>query len=58
MFLKNFINLLFPRLRYGVDCTMEVLHEIALLSICSESNKIVHLKDVFQNKYQIILILE
>ncbi len=46
------------RLRYGVDCTMEVLHEIALLSICSESNKIVHLKDVFQNKYQIILVLE
>ena len=46
------------RLRYGVDCTMEVLHEIALLSICAESNKIVHLKDVFQNKHEIILVLE
>ena len=51
-------NTFISRLRYGVDCTMEVLHEIALLSICSESNKIVHLKDVFQNKYQIILVLE
>ena len=46
------------RLRYGVDCTMEVLHEIALLSICAESNKIVHLKDVFENKHEIILVLE
>jgi len=46
------------RLRYGVDCTTEVLHEIALLSICAESNKIVHLKDVFQNKHEIILVLE
>lgn len=46
------------RIRCGVDCTGEVLHEIALLSVCAESNKIVHLKDVFQNKHEIILILE
>jgi len=46
------------RFRCGVDCTTEVLHEIALLSICSESNKIVHLKDVFQNQHEIILVLE
>jgi len=46
------------RLRCGVDCTTEVLHEIALLSICAESSKIVHLKDVFQNKHEIVLVLE
>lgn len=46
------------RSRCGVDCTTEVLHEIALLSICSESNKIVHLKDVFQNQHEIVLVLE
>lgn len=46
------------RTRCGVDCTTEVLHEIALLSICAESNKIVHLKDVFQNKHEIVLVLE
>jgi len=46
------------RTRCGVDCTTEVLHEIALLSICSESNKIVHLKDVFQNQHEIVLVLE
>ncbi|TRY79217.1 hypothetical protein TCAL_05887 [Tigriopus californicus] len=46
------------RIRCGVDCSMEVLHEIAMLYICNESNKIVHLKDVFQNRYEIILVLE
>ena len=46
------------RVREGVDCSMEVLHEIAMLSVCRESNKIVHLKDVFQNRQQIILVLE
>jgi len=46
------------RLRYEVDCTTEVLHEIALLSMCAGSNKIVHLKDVFQNKQELILVLE
>jgi len=46
------------RVRCGVDCTTEVLHEIALLSICAESSKIVHLKDVFQNKHEIVLVLE
>merc|ERR1719228_2152712 len=46
------------RVRCGVDCTTEVLHEIALLSICADSNKIVHLKDVFQNQHEIVLVLE
>merc|ERR1719398_640761 len=46
------------RVRGGFDCTTEVLHEIALLSICADSNKIVHLKDVFQNQYEIVLVLE
>ena len=46
------------RLRYEVDYTMAVLHEIALLSMCTGSNKIVHLKDVFQNKQELILVLE
>lgn len=44
--------------RCGVDCSMEILHEIAMLSVCNDSNKIVHLKDVFQNKHEIILVLE
>merc|ERR1719228_2004538 len=46
------------RVRGGFDCTTEVHHEIALLSICADSNKIVHLKDVFQNKHEIVLVLE
>jgi len=46
------------RVRGGFDCTTEVLHEIALLSICADSNKIVHLKDVFQNQHEIVLVLE
>ena len=42
----------------GVDCSMDILHEIAILSVCTDSNKIVHLKDVFQNRHEIILVLE
>ena len=41
-----------------VDCSVEVLHEIAMLSVCTQSDKIVHLKDVFENKNEIILVLE
>ena len=29
-----------------------------MLSVCTDSNKIVHLKDVFQNRHEIILVLE
>eukprot|EP00095_Tigriopus_kingsejongensis_P003133 snap_masked-scaffold438_size171652-processed-gene-0.7 protein:Tk03133 transcript:snap_masked-scaffold438_size171652-processed-gene-0.7-mRNA-1 annotation:"death associated protein" len=46
------------RMRCGVDCSMEILHEIAMLYLGNESNKIVHLKDVFQNRHEIILVLE
>jgi len=46
------------RVRYVMDCSVEILHEIAMLSVCTDSNKIVHLKDVFQNKHEIILVLE
>ena len=41
-----------------VDFSVEVLHEIAMLSVCTQSDKIVHLKDVFENKNEIILVLE
>ena len=41
-----------------VDSTIEILHEIAVLSVCMDSNKIVHLKDVFQTANEIILVLE
>ena len=46
------------RVRCGVDCSMEILHEICMLSVCNDSNKIVHLKEVFQNRHEIILVLE
>ena len=48
------------RVRNGIsnDCSMEILHEIAMLSVCTDSNKIVNLKDVFQNKHEIILVME
>jgi hypothetical protein len=29
-----------------------------MLAACADSNRIVHLKDVFQNKHEIILVLE
>ena len=40
------------------DCSMDILHEIAMLAVCNDANKIVHLRDVFHNKHEIILVLE
>ena len=40
------------------DCSMDILHEIAMLAVCNDASKIVHLRDVFHNKREIILVLE
>ena len=37
---------------------MDILHEIAMLAVCNDASKIVHLRDVFHNKREIILVLE
>ncbi len=46
------------RRRCAVDCSAEILHEVAMLAACATSNKIVHLRDVFQNRHEVILVLE
>uniref|UniRef100_A0A1B6CVK4 Protein kinase domain-containing protein n=1 Tax=Clastoptera arizonana TaxID=38151 RepID=A0A1B6CVK4_9HEMI len=46
------------RTRYGEDCTEELHHEIALLSFCSPSPRIVRLHDVFQTPKEIIIVME
>lgn len=46
------------RTRYGEDCTQEIHHEIALLSLCSPSPRIVRLHDVFQTPKEIIIVME
>ncbi len=46
------------RYRCGVDCSAEILHEIAMLAACNNAAKVVHLRDVFQNRNEIILVLE
>ncbi|KAE8750713.1 hypothetical protein FOCC_FOCC002690 [Frankliniella occidentalis] len=46
------------RQRYGVDCSAEIHHEIALLSLCSPSPRVVKLHDVFQTDTEIILVME
>ena len=46
------------RLRYGADCSAEIHHEIALLSLCSPSPRVVKLHDVFQTDKEVILVME
>lgn len=46
------------RARYGEDCTGEIHHEIALLSLCSPSPRIVRLHDVFQTSKEVIIVME
>ncbi|XP_073970697.1 uncharacterized protein isoform X2 [Rhodnius prolixus] len=46
------------RMRYGEDCTKEIHHEIALLSLCSPSPRIIRLHDVFQTPHMFIIVME
>ncbi|XP_034937556.1 probable serine/threonine-protein kinase MARK-A [Chelonus insularis] len=44
--------------RFNVDCSTELHHEIALLSLCSQSPRVVHLHDVYETSKEIILVME
>ncbi|XP_046389569.1 serine/threonine-protein kinase MARK2-like [Ischnura elegans] len=46
------------RNRCGTDCTAEIYHEVALLSIVAQCPHVVHLCDIFETPQEIILVLE
>ena len=46
------------KMRYGQDCTTEILHEIALMSLCTTNPRIIHLVDVFDSPTHMILVME
>ena len=46
------------KMRYGQDCTTEILHEIALMSLCTTNPRIIHLEDVFDSPTHMILVME
>nr|XP_031832386.1 dentin sialophosphoprotein-like isoform X1 [Nomia melanderi] len=46
------------RSRFNADCSAELRHEIALLSLCSQSPRVVRLHDVFETPKEIILVME
>ncbi|KAE9540870.1 hypothetical protein AGLY_004115, partial [Aphis glycines] len=46
------------RTRFGEDCSPDIHHEIALLSLCSPSPRITKLHDVFQTPKQLIIVME
>lgn len=46
------------KIRYGQDCTTEILHEIALMSLCTTNPRIIHLIDVFDTSTHMILVME
>ncbi|XP_011877227.1 PREDICTED: serine/threonine-protein kinase GIN4-like [Vollenhovia emeryi] len=46
------------RIRFNADCSAELRHEIALLSLCSQSPRVVRLHDVYETPKEIILVME
>ncbi|KAL0100915.1 hypothetical protein PUN28_019354 [Cardiocondyla obscurior] len=46
------------RNRFNADCSAELRHEIALLSLCSQSPRVVRLHDVYETPKEIILVME
>lgn len=46
------------RSRFNTDCSAELRHEIALLSLCSQSPRVVRLHDVYETHKEIILVME
>ncbi|XP_015605421.1 probable serine/threonine-protein kinase DDB_G0278901 isoform X2 [Cephus cinctus] len=46
------------RNRFNSDCSAELRHEIALLSLCSQSPRVVRLHDVYETPKEIILVME
>ncbi|KAL0268116.1 UNVERIFIED_CONTAM: hypothetical protein PYX00_010185 [Menopon gallinae] len=46
------------REKYGEDCSAEIYHEIALLSLCGGGPRIVQIHDVFENEKEVILVME
>ncbi|KAG8231090.1 hypothetical protein J437_LFUL011058 [Ladona fulva] len=46
------------RNRCGTDCTADIYHEVALLSIVASCSRVVSLCDVFETRQEIILVLE
>ncbi|XP_035728395.1 serine/threonine-protein kinase par-1-like isoform X2 [Vespa mandarinia] len=46
------------RNRFNADCSAELRHEIALLSLCSQSPRVVRLHDVYETLKEIIMVME
>lgn len=46
------------RNRFNADCSAELRHEIALLSLCSQSPRVVRLHDVYETPKEIVLVME
>ncbi|XP_071446192.1 uncharacterized protein [Hetaerina americana] len=55
---KEFAAKFSLRNRCGTDCTAEIYHEVALLSIVAQCPHVVHLCDIFETPQEIILVLE
>ncbi|XP_076632294.1 uncharacterized protein LOC143347192 [Colletes latitarsis] len=46
------------RNRFNAECSAELRHEIALLSLCSQSPRVIRLHDVYETPKEIILVME
>ncbi|XP_076065454.1 uncharacterized protein LOC143039386 [Oratosquilla oratoria] len=55
---EEFVAKFSSRIRLGVDCTPDILHEVAVCSALGPTPRTVHLMDVFNNESHVILIFE
>lgn len=55
---ENFAAKFSSKRRYGEDCSAEIYHEIALLSLCGSAPRVIQIHDVFENKNEIIIVME
>ena len=46
------------KIRYGSDCTAEILHEVALMSLCTDNARIIQLVHVFDTPSHMVLVME
>lgn len=44
--------------RYGEDCSTEIYHEIALLSLCGSAPRVIQIHDVFETVNEIIIVMQ
>ena len=55
---EEFVAKFSSRWRLGVDCTSDIVHEVAVSAMLKSSSRTVQLMDVFSTEQELILVME